>query len=190
MTALWDPVDGGGVRFVGYSGRTPRVYGGATYASMAADLDAAGNPKTVVLDWNGNNPRHLVGNLLVAAYHDELVQDIDWYLAHGVEHVVLAAAVPSALRSTGAGGSAPNRTVPTARETGIGGMPSEGSVSGRRRHYPRERCMISAGAVHAELGCRRSARVAKDVHVDGRDPRPVTLISPALTAGVGGAGRF
>jgi hypothetical protein len=81
-----------GIRLRGYAGEEPCAY---TTGQMTADWEAADRPKTVVLNWNGNNPRGLAGTALVAAYRQDLARDITWYLARGVTHVVLAAAVPS-----------------------------------------------------------------------------------------------
>ncbi|KQC36073.1 hypothetical protein UK82_22985 [Frankia sp. ACN1ag] len=88
------------VRLVGYSGLAPSVYADATSPLISDDLAAAGRPRTVVLNWNGNNPGNLVGTQLVAAYRAELTEQIRWYLRHGVTRIVLAAAVPSSFNST------------------------------------------------------------------------------------------
>ncbi len=87
----------GRVRLIGYPGLTPDIYAGASSPLLAADLAVAGNPRTVVLNWNGNNPRELVGTRLIAEYQAELTEQIRWYLRHGVHRIVLAAAIPSAL---------------------------------------------------------------------------------------------
>ncbi|CAO5256271.1 SGNH hydrolase domain-containing protein [Frankia sp. AgKG'84/4] len=87
----------GPVRLIGYPGLTPDIYAGVSAPLLAADLAVAGNPRTVVLNWNGNNPRELVGTRLVAEYQAELTAQIRWYLRHGVHRIVLAAAIPSAL---------------------------------------------------------------------------------------------
>ncbi|CAJ58848.1 hypothetical protein; putative Esterase/acetylhydrolase domains [Frankia alni ACN14a] len=88
------------VRLVGYSGLTPGVYADATSPLISDDLAAAGRPRTVVLNWNGNNPGNLDGTQLVATYRTELTDQIRWYLRHGVRRIVLAAAVPSSFNST------------------------------------------------------------------------------------------
>jgi hypothetical protein len=85
-----------GIGLYGYAGEEPHQYGVGTPGRMSVDWDRAGRPKTVVLNWNGNNPRHLSGTALVASYQHDLKEDIEWYLSHGVERVILAAAVPSA----------------------------------------------------------------------------------------------
>ncbi|MCM3926165.1 hypothetical protein ND748_31410 [Frankia sp. AiPs1] len=88
------------VRLVGYPGLAPDVYADATSPLMSDDLTAAGRPRTVVLNWNGNNPGNLLGTQLVTAYRAELTEQIGWYLRHGVTRIVLAAAVPSSFNST------------------------------------------------------------------------------------------
>lgn len=90
----------GPVRLIGYPGLTPDVFGGTSSSLLAQDLAAAGRPRTVVLNWNGNNPRQLLGTALVADYRAELTGQIRWYLGHGVTRVVLAAAVPSLLNDS------------------------------------------------------------------------------------------
>lgn len=87
------------VKFIGYSGKAPRVYGGPPSGRMASDYASAGYPRTVVLNWNGNNPYHYSGTRLVAAYRADIAHDIRWYLSQGVTKVILAAAVPSAFNS-------------------------------------------------------------------------------------------
>ncbi|MCK9897729.1 hypothetical protein MXD60_24580 [Frankia sp. AgB32] len=90
----------GPVRLIGYPGLNPDVYAGTSSPMLAADLALAGRPRTVVLNWNGNNPRELVGTRLVADYRAELTGQIRWYLRHGVRRIVLAAAIPSALNDS------------------------------------------------------------------------------------------
>ncbi|CAO5160160.1 SGNH hydrolase-type esterase domain-containing protein [Frankia sp. AiPs1] len=92
----------GAVRLIGYPGLTPDVFGAAASSPLlASDLAAAGHPRTVVLNWNGNNPRALLGTTLVADYRAELTAQIRWYLDHGVTRVVLAAALPSVVNNAG-----------------------------------------------------------------------------------------
>ncbi|EIV94922.1 hypothetical protein FraQA3DRAFT_4718 [Frankia sp. QA3] len=88
------------VRLVGYPGLAPSVYADTSSPLLPDDLAAAGRPRTVVLNWNGNNPGNVVGTQLVAAYRTELTGQIRWYLCHGVTRIVLAAAVPSSFNST------------------------------------------------------------------------------------------
>lgn len=83
------------IRFFGYPGKAPTVYGGAKADRVDDNWSAGGNPRTIVLNWNGNNPGHLLGTKLVAAYRAELTADIHWYLRHRVKKIILAAAVPS-----------------------------------------------------------------------------------------------
>lgn len=85
-----------GIGLYGYAGEEPHQYGVPVPGRMGVDWNKAGRPKTVVLNWNGNNPRHLSGTALVASYRHDLTGDIEWYLSHGVERVILAAAIPSA----------------------------------------------------------------------------------------------
>lgn len=89
------------VRLVGYPGLAPDVYAGTTSPLLPDDFAAAGRPRTVIMNWNGNNPRLLIGTALVADYRAELTAQIRWYLAHGVRRIVLAAALPSSFNSDG-----------------------------------------------------------------------------------------
>ncbi|MCK9875167.1 hypothetical protein MXD59_05110 [Frankia sp. Ag45/Mut15] len=85
----------GTVRLIGYPGLSPEVFDGTSSPLLASDLRSAGRPRTVVLNWNGNNPRQLLGTSLIVDYRTELTSQIRWYLGHGVTRVVLAAALPS-----------------------------------------------------------------------------------------------
>lgn len=76
------------VKLVGYSGQAPS-------GQLESDYAAAGSPRTVVLNWNGNNPDGFPGLQLVGVYRTRITSDIRWYLDHGVTTIVLAAAVPS-----------------------------------------------------------------------------------------------
>jgi hypothetical protein len=91
----------GPVHLVGYPGLNPDVFTGPTARLLPDDLAAAGHPHTVVLNWNGNNPRGLPGIALLADYRADLTEQIRWYQAHGVTRIVLAAALPSAFNNAG-----------------------------------------------------------------------------------------
>ncbi len=100
VTVAARATDTGPVHLVGYPGLDPGVYADASSPLISGDLAAADRPRTVVLNWNGNNPGGLVGTQLIATYRAELTAQIDWYLRHGVTRIVLAAAVPSSFNST------------------------------------------------------------------------------------------
>jgi hypothetical protein len=91
--------DDSAARLVGYAGDAPHVYDDPAARRMSTDWEAAGRPRTVVINWNGNNPTHLLGVRLVESYRVDLTRDIQWYLANGVTRIVLAAAVPSLLNN-------------------------------------------------------------------------------------------
>ncbi|MGF7233508.1 MAG: hypothetical protein ACQSGP_00905 [Frankia sp.] len=87
------------IELLGYAGEEPCQYTATRPTRLSVDWKNTNKPKSIVLNWNGNNPRRLGGKALVASYRTDLKADIEWYLSQGVATIVIAAAIPAAFNN-------------------------------------------------------------------------------------------